>query len=270
MIVYLSLILVLVCVVVIFFVVSKKFTALALLDLEHLPGRKEAKFKDQIIAKRLDRDLQKVAGFFGRWRIFMERRLGSFLRQFLERLERAKEQHLRTKKLSLTERQAKISAWFSEAKEAAKKGNQEKAEELLILIIGLDHRYLPAFVELGDVYFELRKYLEAKQTFMHVLKVLSRKATNEYAAYRSKKELYFSLAQVNKNLENFDEAIDNLREALELEANNPRYLDLILELSIMKKDCVLADNVLRQLEEANPENKKLAEFRARLEKIREA
>ena len=268
--VYLSLILTLVCLLVIFLVVSKKFTALALLDLEHLPGRKEAKFKNQIIAKRLDRDLEKVAGLLGRWRLFFERRFGSFLHQLRLRLEHSRNAYLREKKLSLAERQEKIAAWFSEAKESAKKGELEKAEELLIAAIALDHRYLPAFVELGDAYFELRKYLEAKQTFLHVLKALSRKTSSDFADYRAKKEIYFALAQANKQLDNLEEAIDNLHEALELEANNPRYLDLILELSIMKKDCALAESILHRLEEANPENQKLADFRSRLEKISEA
>ncbi|MCX6795359.1 MAG: tetratricopeptide repeat protein [Candidatus Falkowbacteria bacterium] len=268
MLVYLSLILVLVCLLIIFFVVFKKFTTLALLDLEHLPGRKEAKFKNQIIAKRLDRDLDKISGSFSVVKNFFERRFGSFLHQLRLRLEHSKERYSREKKLTLSERRAKVAAWFSEAKEAAKKGDSEKAEELLISTITLDHRYLPAFIELGDTYFELRKYLEAKQTFLHVLKVLSRKTVSEFANYRSKKEIYFSLAQTNKQLDDFEDAIDNLHEALEIEANNPRYLDLILELSIMKKDCVLAESVLSRLEEVNPENKKLKEFRSRLEKIK--
>ncbi|MFZ4648067.1 MAG: tetratricopeptide repeat protein [Patescibacteria group bacterium] len=246
---------------------SKKFTTLALLDLDHLPGHREAKFKKQIITKRLDRDLEKLSGLLGRWRLFLERRTGSFLHQLHLRLEHSKEYYLQTKKLTLGERQAKISAWFSEAKEAAKKSDYEKAEELLIAIITLDHRYLPAFVELGDVYFELRKYLESKQTFAHVLKVLSKKTVNDFSGYRTKKELYFSLAQANQQLGNFDEAIDNLHEALEIEANNPRYLDLILELSIIKKDCALAESVLSRLEESNPENQKINDFRARLRKI---
>lgn len=163
----------------------------------------------------------------------------------------------------------KISAWFSEAKESAKKGDFEKAEELLISIINLDHRYLPAFIELSDVYYELRKYLEVKQTLFHVLKVLSRKTNNDFSNYRAKKELYYTLANASKQLGDLDEAIDNLQEALELDSNNPRYLDLILELSIMKKDYALAESIFRRLTEVNPENKKLPELRIRIDKLLE-
>lgn len=266
---YISLFFLLLSIIIIFLIVSKKFTTLALLDLEHLPGRKEAKFKEQIITKRLDRDLEKVSGIFGSWRLFFENRLGSFLRQLHLRLERSKEQYQREKKMTLSERQTKISSWFSEAKEAAKKGDFEKAEELLISVINLDHRYLPAFVELSDVYFELRKYLEVKQTLFHILKVLSHKTVNDFVNYRAKKELYFALANANKQLGNIDEAIDNLHEALELESNNPRYLDLILELSIIKKDYALAESIFRRLIEVNPENKKLSELRLRIDKLLE-
>jgi len=267
--VYISLFFALVSILIIFFIISKKFTTLALLDLEHLPGRKEAKFKEQIITKRLDRDLEKVSGLLGSWRLFFERRIGSFLRQLRLRLELSREKYYREKKISFSERQTKISAWFSEAKESAKKGDFEKAEELLISIINLDHRYLPAFIELSDVYYELRKYLEVKQTLFHVLKVLSHKTSNDFSNYRAKKELYYTLANASKQLGDLDEAIDNLQEALELDSNNPRYLDLILELSIIKKDYALAESIFRRLTEVNPENKKLPELRIRIDKLLE-
>lgn len=267
MLVYISLTLLILSILIIFKIISKKFTTLALLDLDYLPGRKEAKFKNQIITKRLDRDIDKVEGFFGKFKEFFNHRFGTFLQQFHLRLERSKEQYQKQKKLTLNERQEKISSWFSEAKEAIKKDDLDKAEELLISIINLNNRYLPAFIELGDVYFESRKYLEAKQTFVHVLKVLSKKTINDFSDYRSKKELFFSLANVNKYLNNLDEAIDNLQDALDLERNNPRYLDLILELSILNKDYAVAENSLRRLEESNPENKKISEFRSRLNNI---
>ena len=266
--VYISFAAILICLVVIFWIISKKFPALAILDLEHLPGRKEAKFKEQMLRQRFDRDLAKWGQFFNRWRRILIR-FHSFLKEADEMLAKTRANFRLERKLDLKTRQEKVAAWFSEAKELIKKDELDAAEEKLIAIIGINPRFLPAFIELGDVYFKARKYVEAKQSFEHALKTLARRQTPEQADYWPKKELYFSLAQANRNLDNLAAAIDNLHEALELEPNNPRYLDLILDLSIIKKDYALAQSLLNRFSIANPENQKLAELRERVEQIRE-
>ena len=64
-----------------------------------------------------------------------------------------------------------------------------------------------------------------------------------------------------------EDAKQNIQEALDLEPNNPRYLDLILDLSIMKKDKESALYYLEKLAEVNPENNKLNELSERIEAI---
>jgi tetratricopeptide (TPR) repeat protein len=77
-------------------------------------------------------------------------------------------------------------------------------------------------------------------------------------------EIYFSLSRVEKEGDNLDAALENIREALDLEPNNPRFLDLILDLSIIKKDKELATESWEKLTAVNPENNKLGEWREKI------
>jgi predicted Zn-dependent protease len=82
-------------------------------------------------------------------------------------------------------------------------------------------------------------------------------------------EIRFSLARVSYELGLMDEALEYTRQALDAEPNNPRYLDLILDLSIMRKDKNLAKSSWEKLSAANPDNKKLPEWLARIEALEE-
>ena len=55
------------------------------------------------------------------------------------------------------------------------------------------------------------------------------------------------------------------KAALELEPKNPKYLDLLIESGIKIGDKELAKEALRNLRDVNPENKKIKEFKNRIE-----
>jgi uncharacterized protein HemY len=83
----------------------------------------------------------------------------------------------------------------------------------------------------------------------------------------SLQEIYFALSYLEKKAGNIDASYDNILEALELEPSSPRYLDLILDLSIIKKDKASAWQYLNRLSEANPQNQKLEDRRKEIEEI---
>jgi len=90
----------------------------------------------------------------------------------------------------------------------------------------------------------------------------------EYINDKTKEaEVNYLLSQVNKSLNEFDEAINNLSQALNNEPNNPRYLDSLLELGIMKKDKNLAEETLKKMAEVNPENQKLGEWENKIKEL---
>jgi hypothetical protein len=58
-----------------------------------------------------------------------------------------------------------------------------------------------------------------------------------------------------------------MKKALKIEPNNPRYLDTMFRISIIIKDKVLAFEAYDRLSKVNPENQKLAEFKAQLAEL---
>ena len=55
-------------------------------------------------------------------------------------------------------------------------------------------------------------------------------------------------------------AIKNFKEALKLQPNNPKLLDLLLKISIMVKDKKIANSTLKLLKLADPENQKIQDL----------
>jgi len=163
---------------------------------------------------------------------------------------------------------------------------QEKyaeAEKRLIEIIGIDNKNIKAFKLLGGLYFDRKNYEEARETFEYILKLKDDddafaqlgKIGGEYREDSSKEaninifrsQTYFDLSLVYKAMEKYDKAIVNLKKALEIEPNNPRYLDTMLEISIIKKDKDLALESYKRLAEANPENQKLPEIKKEIDEM---
>lgn len=256
-----SIILIIVCLLIILSIVIKKFPALAILDVDNIPGEKETQFKEKIMKARLERDLAKWGSIFSKVNKFASRRL-SFLRGFYVKLKTLADHHKKSRKLTIGQRQEQVKILLSEFNDDVKNEDLSSAEEKLIEVIRLDGQNLKAWRELGDVYFLGKKYHEAKQTLEYALKLAAKLKED-----KEKSEINFVLAEINQDLGDLESALNYIREALELEANSPRYLDLLLELSIIKKDEKSAAATLAKLEAVNPENNKLGEWRERLNNL---
>ena len=250
-------ILILISLIIIIVIIVRKFPQLAILDVENMPSEKAEKIKERIIKNRLDRD-------FTKWNVRLvdlwaktAKRL-NFFSNWLEKLKELKEKRQEDKKLSGITQEEKIKLFLEQAQELAKKEDAEslaEAESKLIEIVSLDQKYLPAFIELGEVYAKLKKHAEAKQTFIYALRLLELKNDPKAEA-----EINYQLSLANENLDNLDEARDNIIESLKIEPNHPRYLNTLLDLAIMQKDKNLAQETLDRLSEVNPDNQKLGEW----------
>jgi len=256
-----STILLIICLIVISLIIIKKFPALAILDVENIPGQKEAKFKEQIIKKRLERDLAKWGIVFLKFWNLANHFISGPLHQALAKLANLKEVYRKNKKLTLTQRRERIRELFRQVQDSLKDDNLEQAEASLIEIISLDQKKLTAFVDLADVYTKGKKWAEARQTLGYALKLIKANARDKFFADGvSLPEIYFSLSWVCDNLGDKTAALDNIREALEFEANNPRYLDYAIELAIAEQDKNFALLMLERLQEVNPDNAKLVDW----------
>jgi tetratricopeptide (TPR) repeat protein len=254
-------------IIIILFIIIKKFPALAILDAANIPGEKETKFKEQIIKARVERDVARWGGFFGRIWLFLSKRLSTSLKSQQANLKKIKTNYRVSGKMSAVERQKKIKELLAGVQELSEKEDEAGTEEKLLEIINLDRKNLGAFFRLGELYASQKKWSEASQTLGYALHLARQAFNQEEAGEITLQEIYFVLAEVEKEAGNLEISLENIREALELEPNNPRYLDLILDLSIMRKDKELASESWSRLATVNPENNKLAEWQEIIEKL---
>jgi len=63
--------------------------------------------------------------------------------------------------------------------------------------------------------------------------------------------------------------MEAIQQALDIEPQNPRYVDNFIETSIILKRKDLAEEGYKQLRMINPDNQKLEVFRQRIDEIKE-
>lgn len=270
------LILIIISLIIIITIVAKKFSALASLDVASIQSEREAIFKERIISNRLKRNYYK---FYSKFLKFL-RPVGEALKESLKntykRLVDFKDNYNNDNKSLILNPEEKINKLQIESIEMIKKEDFNEAEKRLIEIISLDTKNIKAFRSLGELYLRGKKFVEAEQTFSHVLKLIEREAEQQSGNMQNEvkeemnmqtAEIYFDLAEALENKGSLNEAIKSIDAALEIMPNNPRYLDTKVEISIMKKDKKTAQEAFEKLSKANPENQKLIDFRRQIEEL---
>jgi tetratricopeptide (TPR) repeat protein len=238
-------------------IVVRKFSVLANLDVENIPREKEARFKEQIISGRLKRNIIKWGS---KLMIFLRpavNAVGNFFKWINNKLHELKETYKSQEVLPKEEAGRKADELLGEIDELIKEEKLDEAEKKLIEIINLDNKNVEAFRALGELYYERKNYEEAKQTFEHVLKLEEEESA----------EVFFDLSLVYKDMGNTKEAINNIKKALKLEPNNPRYLDTFFDISIINEYKAGALEAYEKLKEVNPENQKLDEMKTQIDEM---
>ena len=276
------LVLILIGLSIVIIIVARKFSVLANLDIDSIQSEREAKFKEQIVSNRLKRNYFR---YFAKLKQFSKpagQAMGGFFIKLYKKLVEYKEDYHEQKQSETINENIQEKLFF-EIDELIEKDELEKVEAKYIKIISLDSKSIKAFRGLGKLYFERKDFNEAKQTMEHAIRLLE----NNYNAYESRQNenlneeeraekddvsrnlsgAYFDLTFVYKQQENYTEAIASIDKALAVEANNPRFLDTKLEISIMSKDKDLACAVFEKLKAANPENQKLEELEGQIEEL---
>jgi tetratricopeptide (TPR) repeat protein len=262
-----ALILLSVSVLVMLSIIIGKFPALAILNVDNLPGKKESEFKDRIIKSRVERDVANLIGNISRVWLEFRRRLSGILKRHQEQLKKAKNLHRLEEKLPWLEKQRRLKVLLLEAEDSLKKEDEEAAEAKLVEAASLDQRNLRSFFLLGEIYTNQKKFAEARQTFDYALKLSLQADKENESPEITAQEILFSWSQAEKSAGDNAAALEKLREALDHEANNPRYLDLIIDLSIMEKDKRSAELYWQKLAAVNPENNKLGAWREEIDNL---
>ncbi|MCK5416552.1 hypothetical protein KAI92_03945 [Candidatus Parcubacteria bacterium] len=270
------LILILISLGIIITIIARKFSVLANLDVENIKAEKEAKFKEQIISNRLKRNFYKYYSRFIRMFRPVIAGIGSFFVILYTKLVDFKDNYNKGKEQKIETKENIIDRYFIKIEELIKNENSEEAEKKLIDIIGLDSQNVKAFKELGNIYMFKKAYAEAKQTLGHVVKLLEKSYDpNKVISGAETGEMntqlaaaYFDLTLANKEIEDMDDAIDNIEKALSIEPNNPRYLDTKFEISIIKKDGKKAKEAYEKMKEVDPDNQRLYELGKKIEELK--
>lgn len=290
------LIVILVCLAVIVAIVVKKFPLLASFDISSISKEKETETKTKIMEERLQRKLKFWAS---KMKPFADKIKGNLHNQYssaqlqLKKLEEKYRQKVSKDVLVTKEEfeslEKRMERLLKSAQDLSDQEKYDDAEKKYIEVISNDPRNIEAYRGLGNLYFLQKNYEDAKQTFKHILKLDKLddlayanlgKIALEKGEYKDAKDHFtqslqatvrsihfFELAEVCLKMEEYQEAIINLEKALELEPNNPKYLDLLIAVSILVKDKSLAKEALARLQEVNPENKKIEEFLAEIRSI---
>jgi tetratricopeptide (TPR) repeat protein len=256
--------LILICVslFIIIIVVVRKFPALANLDVENMPSEKEARFKEQIITGRLQKSLAKwktgLVNFFG----FIGGKFGALFGFIQKKLLEAKKNYSNhPAALPAEDKETMIKELATKNSNLDDREDFTTKEANLIRMIEIEPRNAETFIVLGSFYAVNKKHEEAKQALAHGLKLLGDEDFDKQA------EVYCDLAEVYQQTGELDDSLETIKMAAKISPNNPRYLDALVEISIMNKDKITAQDALEKLTAVNPENGKLAEFKEQIDII---
>ncbi|MFA6423760.1 MAG: tetratricopeptide repeat protein [Candidatus Magasanikbacteria bacterium] len=289
----------LICLGVVGFVIWKKIPQLSNLDVDNLPQEKTSRKKREIITKRIEAHSREARVKLGEklrpvdkiWREFQLK-----FRVYVGKIERLihHEDMIKTKQeqslLTVEEKESRLKNLIQDGENNLSLENLDKAERIFIAAIKIDVKSASAYRGLAEVYLKKGAVEEAKQTFAFLLQL---EPENDAVMVR--------LAEMAEAENNIDEAIEYYQramvandslsprfahlaelllkvgqplvakeaviQAVELEPQNPKYLDLLIETAILCQDKKLAGDAYQNLRLVNPENSKLADFRHRIEKI---
>lgn len=256
-----------------FIIIGRKFSILANIDVAEIQSEKNAQLKQQIIASQLKRRFGKVALLSARLLKPFSRLLRNSFDWLYDKLNSWQRVQVNREAVLTQEVSKRVDVLLFEAEELARDGRFEAAEKKYIEIIGLDPKNFRAFKDLGEVYLRKQSYNEAKQTLDHALRLKTMMLKEETKGKGVLKkdvevsQIYFALAQVFEQTNDLAKAISYLKKALKIEKHNPRYLDRLIEVSILHKDKINALSAFEELKKTNPENQKLVDFKERIQAL---
>jgi len=242
-------------------ILFRKFSVLANIDVANIESEKQAALKQRIISEKLQRRVKKVGQRL--WRIFKPifKVLNSFFGWAYRKLWDLKDRYSQRDLQSTDSSSEKIAGLFVQAQDLWRREDLAEAENKYIEIIGLDSKNFKAFQLLGELYMTRQNYAEAEQTFSHAIKL---RQVGEQNNDKEVANIYFNLSLATQAQSDYQSAIANMKQALQIDPNNPRCLDKMLELCIITKDKGEAWLTYKKLAEVNPDNQKLEDLKQKI------
>jgi len=254
--------------VIVIFVIVKKFSSLAAINIESIAEEKEGRVKNRIILERLSRNfislkkiLIKVLDPFREFLKLFGRKI------YKKAIELEKDSLKKSQSLKKTDTDEDVKTKLVKAGKFLADQNFIKAEEICISIIELNSKNLDAYEILTKVYLEKKEYKKARETCRYLMKLLIKNGAEANGAKHRLANCYADLGLIYQSENKNSYALNNFQKSVELEPHNPRFLDLLLKICIILKNKNLAQKAFISLEKADPENQKLSELKKEINAI---
>ncbi|HLD82010.1 MAG TPA: tetratricopeptide repeat protein [Patescibacteria group bacterium] len=259
----LPVVIILVCLVLIVITIVRKFPTLAMIDVSTIRKERDIKTKEKIIQERLERQLKFL---FTKISPSMKKTVGVLRDAFrslykkIQKLEATLEEKAKPKsKQESLHFKSKLEGSIAEAEELFFEKKIKEAEEKYIEVIRKDPKNKDAYKGLIRIYSTQDEEQQVKETSNYLLRILKDE--------KEKADTYCMLGEYYRNRKNFDSAVKYFRKALALQENNPKFLDFLLDVSIMVENKELALEIFEKLHVVNPDNQKLPEYKEKIEKL---
>jgi len=279
-------------------VIVRKFPTLASIDTRTIPSERHGELKAKLMEERFRRKISRASGSVAARVKPVGTKLGTWLKTAYQRLleleQKYRRRALSQDDLSPAERAKKleeVGQAVAVARDALERGDYPTAERRAIEAISVYPRSVDAYRVLAQVYLDQKDYEHARETIRFVIDNLHVEDDELYAELgqadsgegkleEAKSDLetsirlnnqvaghYLDLCRVELELGDSAAAFENCKRAVELEPNNPKFLDALVEASIVAEKREWAVETLEKLKAVNPENQKLTELTDRVNTI---
>lgn len=272
------LIIIIISLVAIILIVVLKLPKISIIDISTIPEEKSNEMKNKILRDRLQRKTNEqfnlIVGILRPiWKV--SQKSFRILYQRVVDLERKYRRKYRPL-LNKEDLAQNIDELLKKANDFKINENYASAEKQYIEIISLDSKNYEAYRGLADLYITKKEYESAQEVLTYLIKLnLAQQKKMENASghqyqeavhilQKDLSESYFDRGITYQALGNIELSYDDYNESVKFEPNNPRYLDALLDITIILGKKVKAIDLFNVLKKVNPDNKKLDEFSERI------
>jgi len=293
---YILIALVVISLVIIFFIIGRKFPVISSINTKAIPEQKIKVVKNGLLEDRLKRKFIDFRAKTSSYTKPTAEKIKVCFQNLYNRILELERNYQKKMKSAATpkehqELKKKISMLFEDGERLVEEENFKEAEKKYIEIISIDHKNTEAFKNLGEVYFKMKDFQHAKEIFQHILKLDSENdtaysslgliATAEGHLEEAKEDYlkslsinnqlaahHIDLGETYKSLGEKEKALECFKEVIKLEPNNPKNLDCLIEACIQCKEKQMAKKAFQKLKEVNPDNEKLDDFKEKIDKLK--
>lgn len=248
---------------VVVWIAMKHAKRLVLLDLDAMPEARQRVRKQSLIEERLERKLSSMRGAIKQSTQPAWAKLYQWLRQQYQKLialeQKYRHSAARLKPKTQEEKEKlrqRIALLMDEGNKHLEQSQYLEAEKKFIEVVSVDSKNVEAFEHLGEIYYYQKDFDHALETLTFA-KRLNPKGDH----------IFLDMGLIKMEQGKLDQAMSDLKKAVELSPNSPKNLDALLTVALQAKKKYEATRAYDQLAKVNPENQKLPEYKAAVEAL---